>query len=370
MIRHIFNNIKSLIKTSKMFVFLLIFIQLMSVVVIFSTYGIINNYSVKLNEIEGSIYQYEIYSLEDDPYQKREDILAFYDNVLPVVEKKLRHFGVEGKTYSNKLEHGGMLLAYGEYREGIICPSGIQKSLKGHNFTDEQVLNGEKVVIISQDFKYENVGSYIDFDGEDYKLIKIYRGFDPYLVLFPFSALPKDAQIGVCYLTLNSPLTRTEHEAVYEISKRYLGSVNFPEFDGIENESEYRVYRNMIFVLIAIVTICGINYCIIYQYLIKRNRSAFAVIRICGCKRGRAVFGYVLEMLIESAALFGIGMLIFKKWLLNGVIAKYFEYATYYYDTHTYWFCFAVYMAVLFVIYLIQIIGYVKVTPAKLMKEV
>lgn len=50
MINHILNNIKSLLKKELLFVMMLVFIQLISVIVIFSSYGIINHYNTKTKE--------------------------------------------------------------------------------------------------------------------------------------------------------------------------------------------------------------------------------------------------------------------------------------------------------------------------------
>ena len=79
--------------------------------------------------------------------------------------------------------------------------------------------------------------------------------------------------------------------------------------------------------------------------------------------------GYLFEMLMESLLLFLTGVLIFYK-AVYPVVNKYFEYAGFYYSRSVNVYFLIIYLAVLFLIYFIQVKRFVKESPSALIKEV
>ena len=390
MIRHIFNNIKSLLKKEKMFILMLVIIQLFSVLIIFSAYGIVNHYNTKIGEVEGGSLKFEIYppTNREDPYSEPkyeyEDVEAFFNEVLPKLNRKISYFGIFGNTIEKKpgdppdMIHPVVEASSG-YRNGEYTRSKYfeklfdQYSMEGFNAKDYN--SGEKNVYITLAMKEyllstEGQADTLMMGSEEYKVIGVLPSNSLCQVFVTYKSFPRDIRSLMVKILLKSPLTRTEYEFLKESVMRHIGEAGLiPEFDGIENESDYRVYRNMIFIIIGMVIICGINYCLIYHYLIYRNRTAFAVCRICGCTRGRAAIGYISELLAESAVTFAAGVALFYKAVLEK-LGMYFEYAELYYSRRMNLYIFAIYMGVLLIIYSVQIINYVHKTPSELIKEV
>lgn len=355
---------------------MLVIIQAFSVIIIFSSYGIINHYNTKIDEVEGGSLMFELYMPLElykqngrpvRPLYTYEEVSSFFDEILPRIERKVDYIYAYGYTSDPQL----MLETSAGYKKGRYTASRYFKKLFSQydmeSFTDEEYKNHEKVVFITSAMEKTDT---ILLGNTEYKVVGVLPMKEFEAVFIPYTSYPEEIGLHLIKVFLKSPLTRTEYDFLKETGEKYFGERGeVSEFDGIENESDYRVYRNMIFIIIGMVVICGINYCIIYQYLIYRNRNAFAICRICGCTRGRAAFGYITELLVESAAMFVLGAFVFYKWILN-IVDEYFEYAVFYYNRQIDIYIFAVYMGVLFIIYSVQIYNYVRKTPSKLIKEV
>lgn len=371
MFHHIINNIKGMVKKEKVFIIMLSVVQILSVIIMLSAYGIINHYNVKLVEVEGSAMEYSLNTpYEDGATLTLEEVRGFLGEVLPVIEKKLDNYFLMGKHPDMT---NGIVISGGEYADGRYLVSErfrkyVFPKCKGNVFTDEMYTNADKVVILGNDLGITE--EYVTYGDEEYKVTARYGGTDPDMILFPYTSIPVETMFSKIELTLNVPLTQTEYNSVYNASVRNLhNKAEMPDFDGIANTSDYRVYKNMILIIAGMVTVCGINYCIIYKYLINKNRRAFAIIRICGCTKGKATAGYVSEMIAESIITYAAGVLLFRS-LVQQQVVNNFEYARYYYGADTYTCIFLIYTAVLLIIYLIQIVRYVKATPSELIREV
>ena len=372
MIRHIMNNIKSLLRKEKLFILMLIFVQTFSVIIIFSSYGIINHYNTKIDEVEGDTLRFPLFRPVDHehpelvPKYTYEEVKKFFDAILPRIEKKLNYIYAYGSDeFRNNIE-----ISAG-YKKGKYTPSKFFKKM--FNLNDMEGLsqkdydNAAQIAYITSSVKCE--GDTIMLGGKEYKVMGVIYDDMMAAAYVPFTAFPEKIEIKFLSFFTKSPLTRSEYEFIKEAAEKYLGGkAIIPEFDGIENESDYRVYRNMIFIIIGMVFICGINYCIIYHYLIYRNRNAFAICRICGCTRGRAAFGYIAELMAESAVMFALGTFVFYKFVFEKM-GEYFEYAAFFYDSSTVMNVFVIYMGILFIMYFVQIYRYVRKAPSELIKE-
>ena len=356
MINHILNNIKSLLKKELLFVMMLVFIQLISVIVIFSSYGIINHYNTKTKEVEGSTLRFGFECSE--AMYCNEEIYSFYGEILPKIERKLDRIFVLGFSGKYRIQSSA------GYKNNKYTKGSFYYGLA---FSDETYDKQLCEVVVSKDLADEE----IVMGNKEYKTVGIHpEKTMREMVCVPFTVLPDDSKYVYTSFFLTVPLTESEYNFISESMERNFGGrIHMPEFDGIPNESEYRVYKNMILIIAAMVLMCGINYCIIYQYLIEQNKKSFAVLRICGCTRGKAMAGYLFEMLTESLLLFLIGAVIFYK-AVYPIVNKYFEYAQFYYDKSVNVYFMVIYLAVLFLIYFIQVKRFVKESPSALIKEV
>ncbi len=366
MIHYIFQNLRSNIKKERFFLLLIALVQIVSVIVILLSYGLINHFNTKVNEVEGTSLHFS-FEVMDDSRMGRDEIYNFYGDIASELEDKLDYLFVMGLYDGNKImtaagyTNGRYDLS--RYFSDIVFPF-----CSGNMLTNDMVDNAEKTVIVTKDVTEK---SLLYIGEQEYSVVGYYDDGSMESALYcPYTALPDMESYVYTSFFLTKPLTQTQYNLIKaSCNNNFHGKVTMPEFDGIANDTDYRVYSNMIFLIAVMVLICGMNYCVIYQYLLEKNKKAFSVFRICGCTRGRAMFGYMTEMMVESLIFFAIGAVIFAR-LVFPMASSMFEYIKYYYSPGTYWYFLVIYILVLFITYMIQIRKFVSPTPAKLIKEV
>ncbi len=370
MLHYIRQDMKQMFKSDKFLLILLVVIQIVSTVVIFLSYGIINHFNTKIGEVEGTALYYEFDMAGEETVSTR-SLRAFYDEVLPVIENKLDYFFIMGFY-----EGTGIMSSTG-YKDGKYTISSHMERVFGQYFslnaperlfTEEELQNGEYVCIAGIDAPYEN--RIITIGDNEYRVVGIDGDFLNTTVMIPYTVFPDNDRMFHTSIFLTKPLLEDEYNIIAAAAVKNFGdALNIPEFNGIQNESEYRVYRSIIVVLIIFVVICSINYCIIYKYLLEKRRRMFAVSRICGCTRGRAVMIYMTELVFTSLLFMTAGVILFVRVVLPNM-KDVFEYMQYYFDNMVYIRIMALYIGAVFITYLVLVCGFVSKTPVELMREV
>lgn len=372
MLGYVKTSLKNLLSKSYLSIILLILVQLFAVIVIVFSYGIVNHYNTKVDEVEGVSLLYEFNrsdeAYDNDIYMNIHQTKKVFKEILPMLENKLDYFFVSGWS-DDKL-----LLCSTDYKNGrytlssqLLNKTGIRDG--GSMFTEEEVANGEKCVLIADEM---NDGSgYIMLNGEKYKVKGIMANeamsFEFYV---PYGAIPENTSIIQLSLILEKPLLESEYKIIAESLEKYMGdTVKIPEFDGVMNESNNRVYRDIIVVSVALIFVFAIDYCIIYRYILEKRRRIFAVSRICGGSKLKISIAYMIELLGLSFITLVAGIYIFHTFVLQKSV-EWFEYINIYCNIEAYKRLGMIYMAVLFAAYLVLVMRFVKKTPVSLIKEV
>ncbi len=366
----IIGNIKQFIlKNSKLFI-MFVCVQLVAVSVIFFSYGVANHYNTKIGEVEGTSLKYY---MQISPELKEESCLTeqyymFSDAVINILKNKIRGMMTVGKC-GNITYNAMMDIKDGKFVNSDYVNNNIASYVKeGEVISDEEQENGAKVVLVGSKI---DAGDYLDIMGEQYRVkgIMYFKVYEKEIFL-PYNSIPKDARCSYVTIYLTKPINETEYNKIKTAMKMYLGELyEIDEFDGVNNEINNRVYRSVIIVTGLLMIVCAANYCIIYRYILERRRRAFAVMRICGCTRGRAMCMYMIEMMIISIVTLISSIVIFNRALYPKLVCT-FEYMEYYFEKDTYWTISMAYMIVLICAYVILAARYVKNTPVKLIKEV
>lgn len=366
MMKFVLNNFKKFLKEEKIFLVLLAFLQVTSVIIILSAYGIINHFNTKVEEVEGTTLDFDFSIIRDD-YYKAEELYRFCDMVIPKLEKKLDRVSIMGFVGESKA------ISSADYRNGKYVVTEAYKDnffpiWEGQVFTDEMYNNKTNCVIVPSDMANS---PQLKFENEVYDIIGHYDdSANREILYFPFQSLPKSGDYVNIGIYLNKPLTQSEYDMIYQGWELFLSDKTvIPEFDGIANENDYRVYRSVIFCMLILILLCALNYCVIYQYLLEKNKKSFAIIRMCGCTKTRATIGYLVEMISESIVLMLAGIALFAN-VIYHKLGEIFEYMEFYYSINTYCVFAGIYIGMLVIIYMVQILRFVSVTPVKLIKEV
>ena len=366
-------SIKKLFMNSKWAVMLIIFAQIFSVIVIVFSYGIVNHYNTKIDEPEGYKLDYEFYrNNEYDTetetfFLEMADVRNFLNRTLPIVENKLDYFFILG-SYDDYILQCSTGYENGRYKISSQLEERIGV-ISGEKFTEEEVNSKEKCILAGCEMGV--AGEYIMLGNEEYEIKgvlsnKILR--DAFFI--PYGSIPNDADVRTISFLLEKPLLKSEHDAIAAALEECFGDkIIIPEFDGIINESNNRVYRDIIFVSVILIFVFAIDYCIIYRYILEKRRRIFAVSRICGGSKLKISIVYMVELLGMSFITLIVGIWAFHNGLLPRV-KKTFEYISLYCDMDTYVRLGSIYMAILFAVYLVLIVKFVRKTPVSLIKEV
>lgn len=380
MLNFIKYNMKSLILQQRNLFILLVLVQVFSVIVITFSYGVVNNYNVKVDEAEGTSLMYETgVKLKDELEREGIDVVArfdldkvysFFGEILPVIENKLDYFFVLGILGDGD---GTLIFSSNGYSNRKLTVSTQLKERtyikSGENFNEKDMNSSEKIVLASKDLAEGT--EYVVLDGDRYAIKGVLgtEGMDG-AVYVPYYAIPKKTEIKSLSLILKKPLLESEHNYIGEKLTKYFGNlIHIPEFDGVNNESNNKVYRDIMVITVLLIFVCALNYCIIYRYLLEKRRRVFAVTRMCGCSKYKAGIVYMTELLSISVITLLAGQIIYDKLILSEATAM-FEYIGYFYGISTYIKLSLIYVAVLFAAYTMLVVKFVRKTPASLIREV
>lgn len=355
-----FVDFKSNLRTHKKMLIFILLIQIFSVNIIYFSYGLINHFSVKVNEAEGTSLHYEFEQYEEG--MKVEKIQKFYSEVLPVIENKINYFYVLGFC-----DEKGISSSAGYKNGKYYLAENLKKmKIKGKLFSEAQLNNDEPVVMVSNDLL--NDSGEIEVGDMVYKSIANFSTPDN-MIIFPYKMLPEQAKIVYTSFYLKKPLLESEYNRIAMAVKRFLGhNVYFPEFDGIKNEADIRSYTGIIFVLFAMAIVCAINYCILFNYILECKRKNYAIIQTCGCNRKRAIGVYIMEMFIMLITTFITAIIIFDK-VTRPISSNVFEYMDYYYGLKSYLEIGMIYLLVSMVSFYFMILRYSSKSLIKVLRE-
>ena len=364
------KNMCKLFASQKLLILIVIFTQIVSIVAILFSYGIINHYNVKNEAVEGKLLKVDIqFDLEQKnvKYHKLKDV---YVELFNVVENK------EDYIYIMAGCDGHLIDTTFKYENGKIQMRGDNKGLEnslvsgGRVFTDEEFSKGEKVLVLMGKNKYAD--GKVSLGGEVYTIIgehTFFKDFNDENYIMPFLSLPDNSYIRHIVFNLNIPLNEKEHNKLSELILTKLDSTAIiPEFEGVNDIENTKTNNTLIVAGILLIVFSAVNYCIMYRYILEKRKKTFAIYRICGCSRGKGVLMYIIELLGTSMIIFGVMVPVYHYVILPKLKGM-FEYITEFYSIEKYLMIGVLYFVSLLIAYMILIIGIVRKTPLTLSKE-
>ena len=386
MIHYILKDFQSMFKTQKFLFVLLICIQLMSTIIIFFAYGVTNHYNVQIGVTEGTdlLYAASAKNPEEEPLTY-DRIQQFHKVLIENYEYKMDEYItiayidiVNGKGEEmNCGVHTAVKCVDGEYTVGstrfydVILNNALSGAYINNEdeYIIEQFDNGEKVALVGEEIV--NGEDTITINGEEFKIIGIMGGSTRHIIYIPYAHMQENVDYFGAAIILSKPLLENEYEELAEIAEScFDGKAKLePEFNGIKNENQYRVYKSIMAILAAFVVMSGINYSIIFSHILDKRRRMLAVSRMCGCTGIKSIIIYMIEIMSVSLITLGGGVLIFIYGILPKIKST-FEYIEYYLNTKVYIELSLIYVGILIVIYLALVLRYARKTPVRLFKEV
>lgn len=372
LIHYVKQNLLQMFKKEKLLFFLIIFVQIASVIVILFSYGIFNHYNTKVDEVEGVSLHFAMERFEN-PLQDTDKAKLFFKEILPTIEMKLDYFFLMGPC-DDILVQSTHYYNNGKYIESPFLLKGWSDKAKieGRMFNADELNNGSKVYYAAQKGSENDdiIPEKLVFGDDTYTMIGKHTGYAGDFIFIPLLSLPQEMKLQYISFYLTKPLLESEYEHIKNTAIKYFGdSFTIPEFDGIKNKSDSRVYTSLIYVAVFLIIISIVNYCIVYEYILNKRKKILSVLRICGCKQLQAIFIYMIELLIVSVFMLIIGQVIYTNMLLPKLQYE-FEYMKYYYTSDFFIKINVLYIVLLIVSYGKLVFDIVHKTPIETIKEV
>ncbi|MDE7362112.1 MAG: hypothetical protein K2N38_09290 [Oscillospiraceae bacterium] len=358
--KHIVQNIRTLVKNER-FIFIVMMLSVfVSAWVMTFSYGLYHNYSEMLaQETDKSTYVDPM--VADGMTLTRGDFVRYLNELSPKTLDATENIvvsasfpAVDNNGYDSK-EHMTSRFAI---RSGSFVPSPYIVQLwndnnmiaSGRYISDSEEANGEKVVMTEQGYVKQSCPSlYIDdetvlVNGEEYKIVGTHTSSD---FIVPFLSMPEDTELpGYISIGFTNPITRKQYDELVNTAERVLpGVLVFPE-QGFTDEQSIFIYNNMLVVSVLIAVLTIVNFAFLYSFILQRRARTLAIMRICGCTKGRAWGICMGECCLICIPTFLIGVLTYIP-LLHGVLGDMFEFIEEAYSLVVYGLLFAIFAAVL-----------------------
>lgn len=376
MLHYLLKNIKNIITKEKFLFTIIIIVQIISVVTIMFSYGIIKHYGIKNEVAQSTLLEMDLkFPIDsEDDIVTADKMLEYHSMLIESVKGKISYEYVmsscSGYMIDSTLNYSNGNIINGESDENREYAI----STGGRNFTDEEKRNGSKVVIVCAGDRKKYTNDTLVLGNENYNIIgyahenMVTEESDPFLEI-PVMSLPGNAKIRHIIMEFDSPIDKNEYDTLKDVClNAFSDKVEIPEFVGISDVEDTKSNNTIILSGIILIIFAAVNYCIMYRYILEKRKRTLAIYRICGCTKVRAAFVYIVELFGVSIFIFAMLIPVYHCLILPR-ISRIFEYMRPYYNNKIYINLLLGYGAGLFVSYVILVTGIVKKTPLMLTKE-
>ena len=387
--KYIFKNIKGLIKND-FYMFLLIIITVAgSCFLIHFAYAMYQNFMMeKQSDLEGiktlllePAYELESFDIHGDigtcRYRKKNSIQQtgtvellkdMARDMSPDLQNNIKcmsttvvvdHYPIDCFF---AVDNGKFVLSSDWIRD--VKNNGIIHS--GRIYSEKEFDAGEKVAV-AFDVHHINVGhnpfmesmlsedeKWVTLGKERYKVIGWgSTGLDaPYV---PITSVPEDTILeGGIQIDLKHSLTNQEKDELTRLCNTELnGLFSVPQIHTLNLDQIY-LYNTIIAICALIIVCSGLNFALIYRFILMTRRRSILVFQICGMTVIRAVLIYVAECLVLMLPVYFLTVLGFQRVL--PVMKRYYYYMNSHYPKEVYEMLFWTYFIVSLVILLAMIL--------------
>lgn len=173
--------------------------------------------------------------------------------------------------------------AHKQYEEKDMNFSLIQ----GRFFSDEEIINGKNVIMLSNKYLYEHnldykVNDYIRIRNTEYKIVGIYKSVSARIAI-PYNTVKnKDGlEFGSLYINVNEKITKSERkQLISDIPDIQIEIAN-------KGEINYQIIYSLIYagmvVVVDILCVCNLMY--LMKVYNQNNRRKFEIYKSLGASR-------------------------------------------------------------------------------------
>lgn len=364
-------------KSYRMISILIVLNIIISAFVICFSYGIYQNYNVKIKDGESS--QRQLYISPTSSKSLAESSITtkmVIDTVKSLSDETLKN--IEGFSCD-------AVIPTSTLEKNIFIFDFIYKDGKFHGlddiFTDEQYNSYENIVAINPLLRDENadigisvvgIGDWnatcigdagdIDINGKNFKIVDAVSEYD--IMACPITSFYNNTPLRVqrdgwsLEINFKTDISRSQYDDIVSAVAANMGdNAEVPEMD-ISSATELFYYRTILMISVLISVLASINFAVLYRYVLQKRIKTLTIFRICGCTKMKIIFIYLFECMIVGLPLFALTMLCFDKLALPALSGT-FEYIEFAYSPLLYLAIFGIYAVSSFVVLLIMISTYI-----------
>lgn len=376
--KYALKNLLALMKTERFIFSVMLVCVFISAWTMTFSYGLYHHYSALSAEEEGK--GKDLYpEIADGMTLTRGDVVRYLNEVsaktLDAMQNIVTIHNIMGGFDDNGQEYlRNTITSRFVIRGGNIIPSPYIVEIwndgsmiaSGRYISDAEESSGKPVALIEErSFEDKDIQSHainfidnstikVDDVGREYEY-KIIGTHISHGIVAPLLSLSEDAKIDYFAIVFNKAMTRSQYNELKAVAEDVLpGMFIFPEPELPDEESIY-IYNNMMIVSVLIAALTIINFAFLYSFILGKRTRTLAIMRICGCTKGRAWRICLGECCLICIPTFIIGVLTYIPFM-HGVLSEPFEFIEEAYSLPVYAILFAIYAVMLFVIMGIMLI--------------
>lgn len=192
--------------------------------------------------------------------------------------------------------------------KGIV---NVMENPSEYDLTDEEYINGEKHIVVSDDFlndtktiftgtlSYDSneartltgIGDKVSICGTEYTVSNtIPSGVRSVFYSIPFTSLPdKTILNAVVSIQFIRPVTYNQFVTIDNIVNSTMADHGHVVDMDLSVITDFAYYRTIIFITAAVALLFAVNLAVLYKYIIECNKKRITVFRLCGSTRGRCI---------------------------------------------------------------------------------
>ncbi len=343
------NNIKSLFKSSPLWMIFILAAQFAGVIIIMLAYSVYynNRYELEASEYEGKRFLLTAGgSSEDVPLSEKvrnafPEILSGYEDILE--ECRISSFlsDENGEVLTQQemqLQHSIMtlpILTFFSVKDGryVLIEDPPERYIEGRNLNEEDFTSGEHVCVVSREVR-DTYGDTLDLCGQKYKIVGWEKEgldelhhlnfFSRYMLRIPAEALPESVTKVEINISFKKVLLSEDYKILGDRFKEAFGSTVSDMSEGHTiNIDAVKSLKTMMLAVLFMAFVSACNSVKFFGYMLEKRRKTTGIYLICGAKRSKAAGIYIKEAFLLQATATAAGFLVYLKLILPRMFAKY-----------------------------------------------
>lgn len=358
---YVLKNIKMLIVNNRMIFILLVVCISVSTLILQFSYGIYQNYHVVIEHGESEYRNIHIdFDNKSRDYVKLSQVLECVNSFSPDLYKNINYCSVGQDqqifrdTYKNmdfiEDENGGIIdpgkvnffyFSFDEKGRLIDCDT-IKSNyinndyMEGRWFKEDEWNQGQKVCLVGLGNSIQRIAPFVDenkktvynieHDGIVETNVYTDEFGDTYKVIgttqigtsvFPIYSVDDNYRIDILYLELFQPVTYEQYKEFSNILESNLGNhVEMPDVEFTESRNIY-LYHTILIICGLVSLAAGINFIILFHFIMMKRRKKFAVFRLCGCTYIKCIEMCLVECLTLTVLLYIVSTILYDKFIVS-----------------------------------------------------